>query len=153
MTNKWLEAAARYKAAKQPSFRSRPEAEKPVPTLAEFLANDEGKAARKLLAAMSEQVRLGYDTSKSGTTVVILDADGLKTCSGERSAGGIFVGEQPAYIPIEPTKAVELIRTFEEGSTLLAGHNEDEMRLSEMDERDLVLALRNELDKLAAKAP
>jgi hypothetical protein len=157
MNTKWLEAAARYEAARdqKPSFTSRgPTAqEEPVPTLAQFLANGEGEAARKLLAAAGRDIRLGYTTCSSRTTVVILDAGGFKTVTGLEGLSAAFTDEKPKHNPIEPARALELVRTFEKGSTILAGHLDDELILGELTEEELVLALRKELDQVAAEAP
>lgn len=149
MTKSWVKAAERYEAAKQPGFKARKKRskqEKPVPTLAEFLANGEGAAALKLLAVSGQEICLGCSQATMGhTTEVILSGEGLKSHSGMVGVAAAYSKDKPVRDPLDVPRALELLRSFpEEGNMLREGNG---------DQATLVLNIRAQLDAIAAEAP
>lgn len=150
MKKQWLRAAERYEAASQPGFRARKK--RPLPptahiSLQSFLANGEGEAARKLLAASSQEICLGYSESiMSRTIAVILDGDGLKTHSGLVGMAAVYSKEEPKREVIDATKALDLLRSFPKEGNLLQEHYPS-------DEETLLANLHRQLNQIAAAAP
>src|SRR4051812_41612787 len=117
MNKKWMKAAQRYEAAQQPGFEPRKKRERVQPkasdTLAGFMANGDGEAARKLLAASKREICLGYsETAMSRTTAVVLDGEGLKTHSGIVGMAAAYSQEKPERKPVDASEAVKLLKTF-----------------------------------------
>jgi len=143
----WLKAAERYQASKQPDFkprRKRAKQEKAAPTLEHFMANNEGDAAKKLLAAAGQVICLGYSEAvMSRTVAVVIDGDGLKTYSGVVGMAAAYSEEEPERNPIDAARALELLRSFSDENNNYLAEGED----------DLVIKLRQELDRIAADAP
>lgn len=148
MQKDWLKAAERYEAAKQPGFKprnKRPGPEKPLVTLASFMANGEGEAARKLLTASGRDICLGYsETVMSQTNSVVLDGEGLKTHSGVVGMAAAYSKEPPRRAPIDANEAIRLLESFPEEGNL---HTE------RFDEEPLVNNIRKALDEIAKDAP
>ncbi len=148
MSQNWLKAAERYKAAKQPGFKARKprsEPKKAPVSLASFLANGEGEAARTLLAAAGQDICLGYSEAvMSRTVAVVIDGEGLKTHSGLVGMAAAYSKEKPKYEPIGPAEALDLLRSFPE---------EDNFLEDKFDEETLVNNMRKRLNEIAADAP
>ena len=144
----WLKAAERYEAAKQPGFKprkKRPAPEKSPSTLATFMANGEGEAARKLLAASGGDICLGYsETVMSRTIAVIIDGEGLKTHSGVVGMAAVYTQEKPEQKSIDNAEAMRLLKSFPEQGNLLEDH---------FDEETLLNNIRQRLDEIAKAAP
>jgi hypothetical protein len=144
----WLKAAERYEAAKQPEFKARKkrsEPDKASPSFAAFMANGEGAAAQKLLAASGHKICLGYsETVMSRAMAVIIDGEGLKTHSGLVGMAAAYTKEKPEQKPIDAAKALELLKSFPEEGNLLEDHFE---------EGTLINNLRQRLDSIATEAP
>jgi len=142
----WLKAAERYKVSKQPGFkphRKRAGQEKPTPTLEQFMANNEGDAAKKLLAAAGQEIYLGHrEAMLSKTVAVVIDGEGLKILTGLVGMAAAYSKEGPKREPIDASRALELLRGFPDENNYLADG-----------EDDLVIKLRQELDRIAADAP
>lgn len=148
MNQKWLKAAERYDAAKQPGFKprkKRTEPEKAPSSLAAFMANGDGEAARKLLGSSGQEICLGYSEAvMSRTMAVVIDGDGLKTHSGVVGMAAAYSKEEPKREPIDAQKALELLRSFPEEGNLLEDH---------FDEETLIANVRKRLDEIADSAP
>lgn len=144
----WLKAAERYESAKKPGFRprkKRPEPEKLPSSLASFLANGNGEAARKLLAASGQDICLGYsETVMSKTTAVIFDGEGLKTHSGVVGMAAVYSKEEPRRELIDAEKALALLRCFPAEGNLLEDHYNEETLIANVNKR---------LNEIAAAAP
>ena len=140
----WLKAAERYKASKRKGFRPRKKKEKPPrPTLAEFLASAEGKAARKLLAAAGTYILLGESEKCMGrTTSVSFDGKGLKKSNQMTGVAAAYSKEKPNLETISADQAVDLVTDF--GIDCGDDLNADYV---------LVEKIRAECDELAANAP
>ncbi len=148
MTKKWLEAAERYEAAKQPGFKTRkrrPESEKTSPSFVAFMSNGEGEAAQKLLAASGQEICLGYSEAvMSRTVAVILDGEGLKSHSGMVGMAAAYSKEEPHQAFIDAEKALELLKSFPAEGNLLEDH---------FNEETLIVNVSKQLDKIATSAP
>lgn len=142
--HKWLKAAERYKAAKRKGFKPRKKREKPPkPTLAEFIESDEGKAARKLLAAAGTYTLLGESERCMGrTTSVSFDGKGLKKSNQLTGMAAAYSKEEPNLESISADEAVDLVTDFgiDCGDDLNA-------------EYVLVEKIRERCNELAAEAP
>lgn len=149
---KWLKAAERYIAAKQPGFKARkkrPKKEKPIPTLAQFMASDEGEAARKLLAAVGTYVLLGESEKIMGETVsVSLDGDGLKRSSQVVGLAAAYTEKKPQQEVIHAHEALELLEKFPKKDYL-----GKEVAPDFLYEEDLTFFIRKRLDEIADEAP
>jgi hypothetical protein len=150
MKQDWVKAAERYEAAKQPGFKprkKRAEENKPPVTLASFLANGEGEAARKLLAASEQDICLGYsETVMSRTASVVLDGDGLKRVCGIVGVAAAYTTEKPTHEAINTVTAMQMLRQFPEDGNML---DQDDR----YNEQVIVEAIRKRLDAIAAEAP
>lgn len=143
---KWLKAAERYEASKQPDFKPHRKraTEKPRATLASFMANGSWKAATKLLAAAGQDICLGYsETVMSQTSAVIIDGEGLKTHSGMVGAAAAYSSEKPKQELIDADRAISLLNSFPREGNLLEDDDEDK----------LVARIKERLDEIAASAP
>lgn len=148
MNQRWLKAAQRYDAAKEPGFKSRkkrPKTAEVHPSLAAFMANGEGEAACKLLCSSGQEICLGYSESvMSRTLAVIIDGEGLKTHSGVVGIAAAYTTEDSRQVSIDAERALELLRSFPEQGNLLEDH---------FDQGTLVANIRKRLDEIAEAVP
>ncbi len=149
---KWLDAAAWYEAAKKRGFKprkKRAKKEKPIPTLAQFMASSEGEAARKLLAAVGTYILLGESEKIMGSTVsVSLDGEGLKRSGQVVGLAAVYTEEKPQKEVIYAHDAVELLATFPKRDYLERGQAPEFFF-----EEDLIFFIRKRLDEIADEAP
>ena len=147
MTQKWIKAAERYEASKQPGFKpsqKRKAPEKPRATLESFMANGSWEAATKLLAAADREICLGYsETVMSRTAAVIIDGEGLKCHSGVVGMAAAYTKEKPEQELIDAARAISMLRSFPSDGNMLEDHDEDK----------LVAGIKERLDEIASEAP
>lgn len=147
MSQKWIKAAKRYKASKEPGFkprRKRVPQEKPRATLASFMANGSWEAATRLLAAAGREICLGYSEEvMSRTSAVIIDGEGLKSHSGVVGMAAAYSGEKPRQKLIDAAQAILMLKSFPPGGNMLEDN----------DEEKLVASIKRALDKIADTAP
>lgn len=141
--HKWLQAAARYEAAKKPGFKKRRKqhSQKPadsVPSLSAFLLSEEGEVAKKLLAAADRFILLGEsEAAMSQSTSVSLDGGGLKRSSQVVGMAAAYTKKQPEMETIDVNEALNLLHFFRDDGY----------------EDEIVLHIRKELDRIAEDAP
>lgn len=149
---KWLKAAERYIAAKKPGFKprkKRAKKEKPVPTLAQFMASEEGEAARKLLAAVGTYILLGESEKVMSSTVsVSLDGEGLKRSNQVVGVAAAYTDKKPQQEVIHANEAEELLEEFPKKDYLGKGVTPEFLY-----EEDLFFFIRKRLDEIADEAP
>jgi len=148
MNQKWLRAAERYEAARQPGFKARKKRPEPVTTpasLEAFMANGEGAAAKRLLAMSGKEICLGYsETVMSRTLAVVIDGEGLKTHRGMVGMAAAYSKEEPVRELIDARRALVLLKDFPEEGNLLEDRS---------DEGSLITNVRKCLDEIAECAP
>jgi|SRR3989344_2255023 len=119
--HKWIEAANRYRASKQPGFKKRRKPQKDVFVvqrwggLEEFVKSDDGKAAKELLGAANTYVILSEsETMMSQTTSVCLDGDGLCLSTQVVGMAAAYTEQKPEKKSVDVDEALENIRDFED---------------------------------------
>jgi len=119
--HKWVEAANRYRASKQPGFRKRRKSQRDVlvvqrwSSLEEFMKSDDCKAAKELLEAAHTYVILSEsETMMSQTTSVCLDGDGLCLSTQVVGMAAAYTEQKPEKKSVDVDEALENIRDFED---------------------------------------
>ena len=119
--HKWVEAANRYRASKQPGFKKRRKPQKDVLVvqkwggLKEFMESDDGKAAKELLGAAHTYVILSEsERMMSQTTSVCLDGDGLCLSTQVVGMAAAYTEQKPERQSVDVDEALQNIRDFED---------------------------------------